>query len=152
MEYTKGTTIPSMPGWEIIVGFVNDNDGSFPLVQGKPVDLFLNDVKAFCFSVGRLCAQRGGEISVEIIDCNGRKAGIDHFIQGRIQSGRPGTHLVPFYRGVVMLIEKMDRCKGSICFHNKDVLHIRGITESDALLCKTVIDFIFHLIDHDDRV
>ena len=69
----------------------NDNDGSFSLVQGKPVDLTLNDMKVFSLSVGRLCAQRCGEIPVEIIHCNGRKAGVDHLIQGRVQSGRPGT-------------------------------------------------------------
>ncbi len=51
-----------------------------------------------------------------------------------------------------MLIEKTDRCKGSICFHNKDVLPIRCVTEGDALLCKTVIDLIFHLINYDDRI
>ena len=51
-----------------------------------------------------------------------------------------------------MLIEETNRCKGSICFYNKDVLHIRCITESDAPLCKTVIDFILYLIDYDDRV
>ena len=51
-----------------------------------------------------------------------------------------------------MFIEQTDWCKGAICFHNKDVLHIRCITESDPLLCKTVIDLILHLIDHDDRV
>lgn len=51
-----------------------------------------------------------------------------------------------------MLIEKADRSKGAICFHNKDVFHIRCITEGDALLCKTVIDFILHLIDHNDRI
>ena len=74
-----------------IVRFVNDNDGSFSLVQGKPVDLTLNDMKVFSLSVGRLCAQGCGEIPVEIIHCNGRKAGVDHLIQGRVQSGRPGT-------------------------------------------------------------
>ena len=51
-----------------------------------------------------------------------------------------------------MLVEKADRSKGTISFHNKDVLHIRCITEGDALLCKAVIDFILHLIDHNDRV
>ena len=74
-----------------IVRFVNDNDGSFSFIQGKPVDLTLNDMKVFSLSVGRLCAQGCGEIPVEIIHCNGRKAGIDHLIQGRVQSGRPGT-------------------------------------------------------------
>lgn len=51
-----------------------------------------------------------------------------------------------------MLVEKADRSKGTISFHNKDVLHVRCITEGDALLCKTVIDLILHLIDHNDRV
>ena len=51
-----------------------------------------------------------------------------------------------------MFVEKADRSKGSIGFHNKDVFHIRRITEGDALFCKTVINFILHLIDHDDRI
>ena len=51
-----------------------------------------------------------------------------------------------------MLVEKADRSKGSIRFHDKDVLHIRSITKRDPLLCKTVIDLVFHLVDHDDGV
>ena len=51
-----------------------------------------------------------------------------------------------------MLIEKADRCKGTIGLHNEDVLHVRCIAQSDALLCKTIIYFILYLIDHDDRV
>lgn len=51
-----------------------------------------------------------------------------------------------------MLIEKADWSEGAIGFYNKDVLHIRCITEGDALFCKTLIDLILHLIDHNDRV
>ena len=74
-----------------VVGFVNDNDGCLSLIQGMPVDLTLNDMKVFSLSVGRLCTQRCGKIPVEIIHRNGGKAGVDHLIQGRVQSGRPGT-------------------------------------------------------------
>ena len=49
-----------------------------------------------------------------------------------------------------MFVEKADRSKGTIGFYNKDVLHVWCITEGDALLCKTVIDLILHLINHKD--
>lgn len=74
-----------------IVCFINDDNGSLPLIQSKTIDLLLNDMKVFRLPVGRLGTQRRGEIPVEIIHCNSRKAGIDHLIQGRVQSGRPGT-------------------------------------------------------------
>src|SRR5699024_4952204 len=51
-----------------------------------------------------------------------------------------------------MLIEKADRCKGTIGLHNEDVLHVRCIAQSDALLCKTIIYHILYRIDHYDRV
>lgn len=60
-------------------------------MSSSSVDLLLDDVKVFSLPVGWLCAQGCGEIPVEIIHCNGRKAGVDHLIQGRVQSGRPGT-------------------------------------------------------------
>ncbi len=74
-----------------IVRFINDDNWSLPLIQSKTIDLLLNDMKVFSLPVGRLGTQRRGEIPVEIIHRNGGKAGIDHLIQGRVQSGRPGT-------------------------------------------------------------
>ena len=75
----------------IIVRFIDDDNWCLPFIQGKAVDLLLDDVKVFSLPVGWLCSQGCGEIPVEIIHRNGRKAGIDHLIQGRVQSGRPGT-------------------------------------------------------------
>ena len=74
-----------------IVRFIDDDNWCLPFIQGKAVDLLLDDVKVFSLPVGWLCSQGCGEIPVEIIHRNGRKAGIDHLIQGRVQSGRPGT-------------------------------------------------------------
>ena len=51
-----------------------------------------------------------------------------------------------------MFIEKTDRCKRAIRLDNKDVFHIRRITERNSSLCKAVVYFVFHLIDHNDRI
>lgn len=60
--------------------------------------------------------------------------------------------VVPFYRGIVMLIEQPDWCKGPISFYNKNVLHIWCITERNTLFCKTVVNLVLHLVNHNDRV
>lgn len=51
-----------------------------------------------------------------------------------------------------MFIEQADRCQGAVCFHNKDVLYIRGIAKGDPMFGKTVINLILHLVDHDNRI
>lgn len=52
-----------------IVRFIDDDNWCLPLIQGKAVDLLLDDVKVFSLPVGWLCAQGCGEIPVEIIHC-----------------------------------------------------------------------------------
>ena len=47
-------------------GYFNDNDGGFSFIQSKTIDLILDDVEIFRFSVGGLCAQGRSKISVEI--------------------------------------------------------------------------------------
>ena len=51
-----------------------------------------------------------------------------------------------------MFIEQAYGCQGPIRLHDKDLLHIVGITQPDALPGETVIDFVFHLVDGDDAV
>ena len=75
-----------------VVRFINDDHRGFPFIQSKAVDLFLNDMKVFRFTVGSLRAKRHGKIPVEVIHCNRGETGIDHLIQRRVQPGRPGTY------------------------------------------------------------
>ena len=51
-----------------------------------------------------------------------------------------------------MFIEQADGCEGPIGFHHKDLPHVMGITEPDALPGEPVIDFVFHLVNGDDAV
>ena len=61
-----------------IVRFIDDDNWCLPLIQGKAVDLLLDDVKVFSLPVGWLCAQGCGEIPVEIIHC---KSGVPYDIE-----------------------------------------------------------------------
>ena len=45
-----------------IVRFIDDDNWCLPLIQGKAVDLLLDDMKVFGLPVGWLCAQGCGEI------------------------------------------------------------------------------------------
>ena len=53
-----------------IVRLINDDHRGFPFVQGKAVDLLLNDMEVFCFTVGSLRAKGYGKIPAEVIYCN----------------------------------------------------------------------------------
>ena len=63
-----------------IVRLINDDHRGFPFIQGKAVDLLLDDMEVFCFTVGSLCTKGYGKVPVEIIYRNCGKAGIDHFV------------------------------------------------------------------------
>lgn len=60
--------------------------------------------------------------------------------------------LIPLNEGIFLFVENMDRREAAICFRHIDVLHIGRIAKGDALLCKTVIHFVFKLVDGNDRV
>ena len=53
-----------------VVRFINDDHRGFPFIQSKAVDLFLNDMKVFRFTVGSLRAKGYGKIPAEVIYCN----------------------------------------------------------------------------------
>ena len=58
----------------------------------------------------------------------------------------------PFDSCILQLVEEPDGRKGIIRFHNKDFLHVRGITQLDALFRKAEIHFVFYLVDNNDTI
>lgn len=60
--------------------------------------------------------------------------------------------LFSFYQCVFRFVEKPDRSQHPVSFHNEDLFHIRGIAKADTLPCKTVIHFVFDLVDDDHTV
>ena len=63
-----------------IVRLINDDHRGFSFVQGEAVDLLLDDMEVFCFTVRSLRTKGYGKIAVEIIYRNRGKAGIDDFV------------------------------------------------------------------------
>ena len=53
---------------------------------------------------------------------------------------------------VLLFVEQADGCQCSILFYNKDLRHIRRITQADALLCKTAVHFVLHMVNGKDTV
>ena len=57
------------------------------------------------------------------------------------------------YPGIRMMIEaNLERMRQPLRSIFLRMMQSRSITERDPLLCKTVIDLVFHLVDHDDGV
>ena len=54
--------------------------------------------------------------------------------------------------GVFRFVKESDGSKCSVSFYNKDIFHIRLISNFDTLLCETVIHLIFNLINDNDTV
>lgn len=57
-----------------------------------------------------------------------------------------------FYGCVFLFVKDTDGSQGPVLLHNKDVLHIQGITQGDALFCKAAVHFIFNMDDDNDAV
>ena len=49
-------------------------------------------------------------------------------------------------------MQELYRRKGGVLLHNKYLFQIGGIAEPDASFCKTVIDFVFRMVNNDDAV
>lgn len=51
-----------------------------------------------------------------------------------------------------MFVQELYRRKGGVLLHNEYFFQIGGIAEPDASFCKTVIDFVFRMVNNDDAV
>ncbi len=67
-----------------IVSFINDDNGSFSLFHGKPVDFLLYDTEVFGLAESRFAAQLHNEVAVKITDGECGKTGINDLVKGRV--------------------------------------------------------------------
>ena len=72
-----------------IIRLVNDDDRCAALFQDKTRDLILYGLEVVRFTEGWLGTQFAGKVTVKIIYSKRGQAGIDDFVQGRIEGGLP---------------------------------------------------------------
>ena len=116
------------------VCLVNDNDRGNPLFKGAAPYFALDVVEEIIFTEAGLCTETRGDLPVKIHDSKRGKAAVEHFIQGRVERGRPypgccclssprasGDDAEAFYFFQVI---QAHLCFGHVCGIKNDVLCI----------------------------